>query len=157
MYQPYPGSASMPDKPSVPASVREAIRLMYAGAVVSLVGIAVNLATLHTTANLLQQQSRQIQADTLEHVLMAAGIVTGLIGAGLWIFIARACGNGANWARVTGSVLFGVATVEALANLAVPEAVPVKIVWFILWLIGLGATVFLWRGTSSALFTGTRS
>lgn len=157
MYQPYPGSASMPDKPAVPASVRDAIRLMYAGAVVSLLGIAVNLATLHTTANLLQQRSRQVQVDTLEHALMAGAIVSGLIGAGLWIFIARACGDGRSWARVTGSVLFGVATVAALGSLAVPEAVPAKIVWFVIWLIGLAATVLLWRRTSSALFAGTRS
>jgi hypothetical protein len=157
MYQPYPGSASMPEKPSVPASVRDAVRLMYAGAVASLLGIAVNLATLQTTANLLQRQSRQVQAGRLEHFLMAGDIVYGLIGAGLWIFVARACGNSRNWARVTGSVLFGVATVETVGSLARPEAIPAKIVWFVIWLIGLGAIVLLWRRTSSAFFTGARS
>jgi hypothetical protein len=41
----------------------------------------------------------------------------------LWIFIARACGRGRNWARITGTVLFGLATVDgALGNAATPEA-----------------------------------
>jgi hypothetical protein len=55
-------------------------------------------------------------------------------------------------------VLFGIATVEGgLSNLVVPEAALVKIFWFVIWLIGLAAVVFLWRGTSSAFFKATPS
>ncbi len=54
-------------------------------------------------------------------------------------------------------MLFGVATMDALGNLVVPEATLVKIFWFVIWLIGLGTVVFLWRGSSSAFFRGTQS
>ncbi len=40
MYQPYPGGAQMPEvqRPPAPGSVRNAVKLMYAGAVASLIG-----------------------------------------------------------------------------------------------------------------------
>lgn len=77
-------------------------------------------------------------------------------GPGLWIFIAQACKSGKSWARTTGTVLFGIATVDGLGGLAVPFAAPVKIFAFVVWLAGLGAVVLLWRGTSSAFFKGAQ-
>ena len=46
MYQPYPGSAQMPERkrPDPPAPVRNAVKVMYAGAVTSIIAIAVGLA-----------------------------------------------------------------------------------------------------------------
>ncbi len=51
MYQPYPGGAQMPEvqRPPAPGSVRNAVKLMYAGAVASLIGIAIDLTTLTAT------------------------------------------------------------------------------------------------------------
>jgi hypothetical protein len=33
----------------------------------------------------------------------------------------------------------------------------VKIFWLVVWLVGLAAVMFLWRGTSSAFFKATSS
>lgn len=79
-------------------------------------------------------------------------IVSGLIEAGLWLFLARGCRRGKNWARITGTVLFGVATLDLLGVLAFPEATLNKMFAVLIWLIGLGAVVLLWRGTSTAFF-----
>jgi hypothetical protein len=54
-------------------------------------------------------------------------------------------------------VLFGIATLDAVAGLINPVAAMVKIVAFLVWLAGLAAVVFLWRATSSAYFKATRS
>jgi hypothetical protein len=93
----------------------------------------------------------------MQQALMTSAIVDGLIGAGLWILIAQACKRGKSWARTTGTVLFGIATVSVLGGLTVPLAVPVKILAFVVWLVGLAAVTFLWRSTSSAFFKGTPS
>jgi hypothetical protein len=162
MYQPYPGGAQLPEtqRPPVPASVRNAVRFMYAGAVASLVYAIVFIMTLSATKRAIEQHSPQLttsQVNGMQQALMASAIVGGLIGAGLWVFIARACHSGKGWARTTGTVLFGINTVQVLGGLPIPVAAPVKIFALVVWLLGLAAVVLLWQGSSSAFFTGPRS
>jgi hypothetical protein len=158
MYQPYPGGAQMPEaqRPPAPASVRNAVRVMYAGAVASLIGIIINLTTLSATKSAIEKHSPQLtasQVNGMQHALMTSAIAGGLIAAGLWIFIAQACKRGKSWARITGTVLFGIATVQGGPSiLVVPAAALVKIFWLVVWLVGLAAVTLLWRGTSSAFF-----
>jgi hypothetical protein len=133
---------------------------MYAGAVTSLLGILISLTTLSATRNALERQFPQLTASQVNgqaNTFVAAWVVGGLVSAGLSIFIARACNSGKGWARTTGTVLFGIATVEGLGSLVVPEAALVKSFWLLIWLLGLAAVVLLWQGSSSAFFTGTRS
>jgi hypothetical protein len=162
MYQPYPGGAQMPEaqRPPAPASVRNAVKVMYAGAVASLVYAIVFIATLSATKSAIEQHSPQLttsQVNGMQQALITSAIVGGLIGAGLWIFIARACKRGRSWARITGTVLFGIDTVGVLGGLTIPFAVPVKVFALVVWLLGLAAVTFLWRGSSGAFFRGTRS
>jgi hypothetical protein len=162
MYQPYPGDARMPEtkRPPTPASVRNAIKIMYAGAVASLVYAIAFIATLPATKNAIEQHSPQLttsQVNGMQHALMASAIVDGLIGASLWILIAQACKRGKSWARTTATVLFGIDTVGVLGGLATPFAAPVKIFAFVVWLVGLAAVTFLWQGTAGAFFKGTPS
>jgi hypothetical protein len=98
------------------------------------------------------------QVNGQGRTFVAGWIVGGLIGAGLWIFIAQACKRGRRWARITGTALFGIATVQGAPSiLVVPAAALVKLFWLVIWLLGLAAVVFLWRGSSSAYFKGTPS
>ena len=48
----------------------------------------------------------------------ALTVVLSLIEIALWLGIARACRNGRSWARVTGTVLFGLHTLGFLGVLA---------------------------------------
>jgi len=160
MYQPYPGDAQMPEaqRPPAPASVRNAVKVMYAGAVASLGYAVVFIATLSATKDAIAKHSPDLtssQVNGMQQALLTSAIVDGLIGAGLWIFIARACGSGKRWARITGTVLFGIDTVAVLSGLNLPLAAPVKLFAFAVWLVGLAAVTLLWRGTSSAFFRGT--
>jgi hypothetical protein len=157
MYQPYPGTAQMPEtrRPPAPDSVRNAIRVMYAGAAASLIYAIIFVATLSATKSALERHSPQLtasQLNSMQHLLVILAIVEGLIAAGLWIFIAQACRRGKNWARITGTVFFGLATLDVLGGLTVPQAALVKAFAVIIWLIGLAAVVLLWRGPSSAFF-----
>ncbi len=157
MYNPYPGSTQMPETSPrpVPESVRNAVKVMYAGAATSIVGIAVDLATVNTTKSAIARKSPQLTATQLssaQHVLVVAFIIGGLIGAAAWIFIARGCQRGQNWARITGTVLFAIGTVDTLAGMSQPIAGLVKIWAIVVWLVGLAAIVLLWRRSSAVFF-----
>lgn len=159
MYQAYQGGDRQPETErqpsSAPASVRTAVRLMYAGAVASLIGVVVGLvegvskSAIHKAAPKLTPA----QVSTAASVALVFVIVAGLIGVALWLVIARASARGKNWARITGTVFFGLETLSLVLGLARPEAAAVKIYPVLIWLIGLGAVFFLWRRESSSYFS----
>ena len=72
----------------------------------------------------------------------------------MWIFVAQKCKAGKNWARITGSVLFAIATIDVIGAALAPEAGLVKIWVLVIWLIGLAAVVLLWRRSSTEFFQG---
>ena len=161
MYQPYPGSTQMPEasRPPAPKSVLNAVKFMYAGAASSLIGIVIDIATLSGTKRAIEKRQPGLtasQVNSREHVLLVGFIVAGLIGVAVWLWLARSCLGGKNWARITGTVLFGLATLDALGGLINPVAVPVKILAFVIWLFGLIAVVRLWQATSTAYFKAPR-
>jgi hypothetical protein len=162
MYQPYPGSDTQlpePQRPPAPPSVLNAVKVMYVGAVTSLLGIVIDVLTVSATKSAIARRSAHLSASQVnpsQHALVAAFIVAGLIGAAVWIVLARASAAGHNWARITGTVLFGLATLDMI-GLAAPVAGPVKIWTVLVWVVALAAVVFLWRLSSTAFFkrTGT--
>jgi hypothetical protein len=157
MYQPYPGATQMPDTPprTVPQSVRQAVKAMYGGAAVSLIYLIASIVTVGSTKTAIEKRFPDLtasQVSTEQHVLLIAGVVGGLIAIAAWIFIARACLAGKNWARITGTVLFGIGTLDAFGGLINPVAAPVKILAFVIWAFGLIAVIRLWQAASTAFF-----
>jgi hypothetical protein len=130
-----------------------AIRLMYAGAAYSLVyGIAV-VGGFNSVIN--RRVAGEGQVNQVG--LFVVAIVVALIEAAVWLWVARACKNRRNSARVTGTVLFGLHTLGTFAVVANsnPGLGPTKAVVLIGWLIACAAVVFLWRRSSSAFFAAT--
>jgi hypothetical protein len=161
MYQPYPTGAAMPEiqRPPIPPQVANAVKVMYIGAAASIVGIIIDILTVNATKTAIEKRSHHLtasQLDASQHALVIAFIIGGLIGAGLWIFLARSCQAGKNWARITGTALFAISTVDTFVGVTAPLAAAVKIWGAIVWLIALTAVVFLWQRPSSAFFTAPR-
>jgi hypothetical protein len=158
MYQPYPASNTpLPEtqRPPAPASVLNAARVMYVGAATSLLGIAIDVLTVSATKTAIEKRSPALsvsQVNSTQHVLIAGFIAGGVIAAVVWIVLAQACKNGRNWARITGTVLFGLSTVDPVGGLGAPVAGGVKIWAVVVWLVALTAIVFLWRRGSTAFF-----
>ena len=128
---------------------------MYAGAAASLLGIVVDLLTVGTTKTAIVRRSPDMTASQLsstQHVLIAGFVAGGVIAAVVWIVLARFCKLGRGWARITGTVLFGLSTVDTLVGLTTPLALAARLWALVVWLAGLTAVVFLWRRTSSAYF-----
>ena len=161
MYQPYPTGAQLPEveKPTVPPQVINAVRAMYVGAAASVVAVVIEILTVSATKTAIEKRSPHLtasQVNASQHTLIIGFVVSGLIAVAAWLFIARACKNGNSWARITGTVLFGLATVDTIVGTTAPLANAVKFWWPVIWLAGLTAVIFLWQRASTAFFKGIR-
>ena len=158
MYQPYPsaGQAPEPARREPPPSVVMAVRLMYAGAVVSAVSLVVGLATvgsLRTALHKSQPTLTPTQLHDLQTIVVVGSVVIGLISIGLWVWMALMNKAGKSWARIVATVLFGLDTLFLLLGLARAGAAASFLVSILIWLIGLGAVILLWRKDSSEYIT----
>ena len=163
-YQPYPstGAPVEPDRGPAPQSVLNAVKLMYAGAAVSAVSLVISLilplANVASSKATLQKAHPSLSASQIDQAFnlgIAVAAVSGVIGTVLWLWMARANGQGKNWARILSSVLFAVDTLSLLAVLNAPSLLGVLFTALI-WLVGLGAIVFLWRKESTDFFKPRR-
>ena len=165
MQQPYPSSGQLvePLRPPAPAPVLTAVKLMYAGAAVSAVYLIILLA-------IVIGDTKAVHASWNGHRLATApaitlGIVPGLVVIALWLWMARANGQGRNWARILSTVLFGLATlqlIKLISDLHQPVShagfgatvlnYGVTALFAAVWLVGAAAVWLLWRPASSAFF-----
>jgi hypothetical protein len=162
-YQPYPGGTQMPEpaeRPQVPQSITRAVQLMYAGAVASLIGIVIALTTLSSIKSQIISRNPSLtttQVNNAEHVAIGILIASGLIGAALWLWMAQSSKAGKNWARIVSTVLFAIQTINVLAGAtAVASGGASRIYSIVIWLIGLGAIIFLWQRSSTEYFKAPR-
>lgn len=161
MYQPYPssGQAPEPQRPPIPNSVQTAVRLMYAGAALSLIELIVGLTTVGSIRAAIRKADPHYtasQVHSLEVASIGIGVLVGVISIGLWLWMARASANGHNYARITGTVFFGLNTLFLLLSLARPHASLGLIFNLLVWLVGGGAVIMLWRRESGDWFSQPR-
>jgi hypothetical protein len=163
MYQPYPpgGQPAEPRRPPTPGPLRTAVKLMYAGAAVSIVPLIIALASIgDTDAYHLRWNGHSLTAAQISHwrpLIITTAVVGGLVVPALWLWMARANGRGRNWARILSTVLFGLATVDLPTVFGSPIHFEVGVtepglVFVLTWLVGLAAVWLLWRPASSAFF-----
>jgi hypothetical protein len=157
MVQPYPSAGQMPEpvRPGPPPSVVMAVRMMYAGAVVSAVSLIVGLATIGSLRNSLHKANPKLtatQLHDLQTAVVIGSVAIGLISIGLWVWMALANKAGRPWARIVATVLFGLDTLLLLLGVAREGAAAGTLVSILTWVIGLGAVIYLWRKDASAYF-----
>lgn len=171
-YQPYPtgpaGNAT-PQRPPQPQTVVNAVRLMFAGAGLGVLGVVVTLAFSARIKNAVGKAARQAnvtlakehkttltaaQIRSLESETIAILVVVLIIGVLLWVWMAWANGKGSSWARIVSSVLFAVNTLYLVfvASRAAVTAIFVGLSW----VIGLAVIVLLWRKETSAYINSNR-
>lgn len=162
-YQPYPGGTQMPEpatRPPVPQSITRAVQLMYAGAAASLIGIIIALTTLSSIKSQIISKNPSLtttQVNNAEHVAVGVLIASGLIGAALWLWMAQSSKAGKNWARIVSTVLFAIETINVVAGAsAISSGGASRIYSIVVWLIGLGAIIFLWQRSSTEYFKAPR-
>ena len=183
MYHPYPssGQPAEPLRPPAPAPVRTAVKLMYVGAAVNAVTVIISLALVPAIRAALRTADPSLTAAQLSDVnrLITLAIVSSLVVIALWLWMARADGQGRNWARILSTVLFGLATLELIrvrpqypgdylsrfviggqVYSVIHSGFGVTVLGLIVpgltWLAGLAAVWLLWRPDSSAFFKPQR-
>jgi len=153
MYQPYPsgGHTVEPERRAAPATVVNAVKLMYAGAAVSTVSLIVSLVSIGGTKAEIRKAAQVNQLNTF---IIALALLSGIVGIALWLWMARANSQGKNWARIVSTVLFCLATLDLVGVVGEPKTLLGLIFPVLTWLIGVSAVFLLWRSSSSAFFKG---
>ena len=126
MVQRYPSSGKPleAERPPAPPPVVNAVKLMYVGAAVSTVSLIISLADIGGTKPAIRRARPEAHGhpgQPAQHVHHRLAIVSGLVGIGLWLWMARANGQGKNWARIMSTVLFGLATLDLVGVLSRAE------------------------------------
>jgi hypothetical protein len=159
-YQPAPGWPAPPAtaRPGIPGPVLTAVRLMYAGAAISLVNVVVSLAGINQIKTVFEAQHPLAQSAAQGAATLAAAVViiSGAVGIGVWLKLASASRKGRSWARTAGTILFGLDTIGLLGTLGRAGIPVVKTFGVLIWLIGLMAVISLWRRQSSGYFHDSR-
>jgi hypothetical protein len=126
---------------------------MYAGAVLGLVNGIVNGLTTHNISFYTYDSTAN---STTVHSAssIVAGLIGGIIYAGLWLWMAWKTGTGRNWARVLSSVFFGFMCLFFIGGIVglSTGAVADFIVLLVQWGIALAALVYLWKRESGQFF-----
>lgn len=165
-YQPYPtGPAGnvMPQRPPQPPSLVNAIRLMFAGAALGVLGVIFTLVLSGRIKSATGKAARKAnvtlakegkstltasQIHSLENFTVAFLVVVLIIGVLLWVWMAWANGKGSRWARIVATVLFALNTVYLFFSAS--RAAVTAIFVGLSWIIGLIAIFLLFRKETSA-------
>ena len=97
---------------------------MYTGAVAAVILIVVEFATAGATKTALGRRYPRLSANeltTITHVTVISEALVALIAAVLFVWIARSCMDGKNWARITAAALCALGILDAFPALAVPH------------------------------------
>lgn len=160
MYERFPGGGIEPEpeqyrRAQAPGPVILAVRLMYAGAVVSAINLVVGIARPGSITAAIQKANPSYTAGQIaasKGAIIAAAVISGLVGVALWLWMAWANGRGRNWARILGTVFFAITTISLPLTLAQPSGTVTKFLGTLTWLIGAVTVFNLWRRESSAYF-----
>lgn len=161
----YQGMQGMPSYESAPtavpverpASIAQAVKLMYVGAALSLLGIIVSLLEKGAIRDTVQNSSagKTMTPDELDSAVtlaMVSGIVAGLVGVALWLWMASANGKGRKWARIVATVFFAFSVLNFLGSFLQPTPALSRILGIVMLALGAYILYLLYRPESSQYY-----
>jgi hypothetical protein len=138
---------------------------MYAGAAVTAAGLITGLTLMITDIQAAargQFLGHSLTSSQARPFVITAWIAFGLVAIALWLWLARANGQGRNWARILSTVLFGLATLQLPGAFTQPVShagsgatalyYGTTALFAAAWLAGAAAVWLLWRPASSTFF-----
>jgi hypothetical protein len=169
-YQPYPARGGIVGRcPSgdhdlpMPPSLRRAVRLMWAGAGLALLGTIVTLVlsgkiktevfnAVRKNDAIARRSGRTgytiPQLHTVASGTFAALVAAGILSILLWAWMAWANNRGSGWARIIATVLFALITVEVI--LARSRSSVSFLFILVEWAVRLVAILLLWQRETTA-------
>ena len=152
-------SGGAPDDPSLPATMRKAVRFMLAGAAITVV-----FAIFEVIATIVDKNSIDINGKPPTSSQLAVGVLILIVSYAiyimLWVLMARFNRAGQKWARIVATVLFAISTFqlyETVDSLHGGQVITAADIIYIIitlasWAVGVGAIAMLWRPASTAYF-----
>jgi hypothetical protein len=138
---------------------------MYAGAAVTAAELITGLTLIITDIQAAargQFLGHSLTSPQARPFVITMWIVLCLAVIALWLWMARANGQGRNWARILSTVLFGLATLQLRGAFTQPVShagfgatvlyYAVAVLFVAAWLAGAAAVWLLWRPASGAFF-----
>jgi hypothetical protein len=159
MIQQHPNAARKPelDRPSPPASLLRAVKVMYVGAILGPIHAVIYVITAGATKRAIEAKHpywSHSLVSTTTGIAVIGGAAVALLAALLYVWIARSCRSGKNRARVTGTVLFAVACLLTAYNFGPGVQTTFNMIFNCVGIVvALIAVVLLWQRASSAYFT----
>lgn len=150
---------SLAEPTAPPAMVQRAIMLMYGGAATSTVYLIAALATMGSLKSAMINANKtakdpltasQINGEATGYIIYV--VFVGVVAIALWLWMARANGQGKNWARIIATAAFCLWTLNTVGTVTQTRLVLAMVFPVITWLLGLGAVFLLWRPESTAFF-----
>lgn len=146
-----------------PPSIKTAVTLMRAGAVVAVLGVLYSLLTLSSLKDQLKTELASTepgytasQLDTVFAVSVTVAVVLGLLGAGIWLWMAWANGRGRKWARIVATVLAALNALSLLFLVANGRATTISLLLSVVnFLIGITALFYLYRPDSNQFYAAS--
>lgn len=167
--EPGPGVA-----PELPKTMRQAVALMYAGAVLSLLNLVIVVfakSRIHDSwvkANNTQaaeyakdaKKAKPLSAADLEHAVTQAwliSMISGAITVALWVVMAYTNKKGNSVARIVATVLCVLNVLLTIANLSAGFSGISFAASLVMLLVSVGATFLIWRKPSSEYYSAVRA
>jgi hypothetical protein len=142
-----------------PRAVRNAVRVMCLGAVLTLAVAVTVLVTLGGVRSAAVHDIEATQWPTVLLTQVGPWLASAPIGAGVWLWLAWANGRGYHWARPAFVAFFGVLTIVVFFGLgqgggedALAYTWPDLIAATVLWLAGLAAALLIFSQTASPYY-----
>lgn len=129
-----------------PQTIRTAVRLMYVGAALSALYIIFAFIQRDELRDQIRDSDDSLTADELDTAVtigLTFIVVFGLIGIGLWLWMAAMNGQGKVWARIVATVLGGLNILFTLLGFAGGQLTPLGIVVSIVSLVLSAAILIL--------------
>jgi hypothetical protein len=143
-------------QPVRPPTMQRAVYFTYAGAAL---GLASGIVSSVTTHNVSFYTYDSTSGTTHVHAAnsVVAGIIWGLIVAGLWLWMAWKTGAGRSWARVLSTVFFGFMCLGLIIGLSQLSDGAVAFLFTLAeWGAGLAAIIYLWKHESTVFFASSK-
>lgn len=145
-----------------PPPIKQAVMLMKVGAGLSLLGLLLSLLTMGSAKDIIRQAGVDAGAPLTDDQLnglatasIAFAVFAGLVGVGLWLWMAAANGKGRKWARVVSTVFFVLSLLSAASG-SVQGRTPALSLVLSLVTVALGASILflLYKKESTAFYDG---
>lgn len=139
-----------------PRTVLTAVRLMWVGALLTGIGVLITLLQIDAIRDQVEEDDPGLSSGEVDSAVagfVAVSVVAGIIAIGLWLWMARANGQGLRWARGVATGLGAVNVLFTVFGLATGPGTGLSTLFALVGItLAVVILVQLYRPESSAYY-----